>query len=401
MKWDAVLMLGLLGLATFGWAQNARAITVDGTRDAEYGEPVSVQAVDTQFGDANPPLVLGGSELDAAYAAVDGGRLYLLFTGNHEPNFNKLEIFIDSVPGGENTLSGTPQYDFNLGDHWNSQDMGGMVVDTGLEIDYHLFSRWGGNDTPGPYEADFVDRQGGTSPMVPGSAGSTPAPVDLVAAGVIEAGALGPNASGPALTQNLEFAINNNNADGVFAGIGAADQQAAAAVTTGMEFSIALADLGNPAPGSMIKIMAVINNSDHHYLSNQFLGPLTPPQGNLGGDGMGGDPKNLSAINLNNFAGNQFFTVTLPGPSPVPGDYNGNGTVDAADYVLWRSGGPLQNEVVTIGSATPEDYTEWRARFGNTMGSGGALGTGAVPEPASAGLALVAAIGVWALGRRN
>ena len=26
------------------------------------------------------------------------------------------------------------------------------------------------------------------------------------------------------------------------------------------------------------------------------------------------------------------------------GDYNNNGTVDAADYVLWRNGGPLQNE---------------------------------------------------------
>ena len=39
-----------------------------------------------------------------------------------------------------------------------------------------------------------------------------------------------------------------------------------------MEFSIALADLGNPAPGSMIKIAAMINNGDHNYLSNQILG---------------------------------------------------------------------------------------------------------------------------------
>ena len=29
-------------------------------------------------------------------------------------------------------------------------------------------------------------------------------------------------------------------------------------------------------------------------------------------------------------------------PVGVTGDYNGNGTVDAADYVLWRNGGPLQ-----------------------------------------------------------
>ena len=28
-------------------------------------------------------------------------------------------------------------------------------------------------------------------------------------------------------------------------------------------------------------------------------------------------------------------------PAGVPGDYNGNGTVDAADYVLWRDGGQV------------------------------------------------------------
>ncbi len=54
----------------------------------------------------------------------------------------------------------------------------------------------------------------------------------------------------------------------------------------------------------------------------------------------------------------------------VPGDYNGNGTVDAADYVLWRNGGPLQNEVDTPGTINAADYAAWRARFGNTAGSG-------------------------------
>ena len=39
--------------------------------------------------------------------------------------------------------------------------------------------------------------------------------------------------------------------------------------------------------------------------------------------------------------------VMLPAPPGVPGDYNDNGIVDAADYVLWRNGGPLENEVAT------------------------------------------------------
>ena len=92
------------------------------------------------------------------------------------------------------------------------------------------------------------------------------------------------------------------------------------------------------------------------------------------------------------------------GPSMgVPGDYNNNGTVDAADYVLWRKGAALENEVETIGENTSEDYTAWRARFGNTSGagSGAALGAASVPEPSAIALALLAAaIGAFA-GRRR
>jgi hypothetical protein len=78
------------------------------------------------------------------------------------------------------------------------------------------------------------------------------------------------------------------------------------------------------------------------------------------------------------------LVVTDVVPAGVAGDYNNNGTVDAADYVIWRNGGPLQNEVAgtTPGSVTAEDYTAWRARFGNNSGAGSLAG-GAVPEPAS------------------
>jgi hypothetical protein len=89
-------------------------------------------------------------------------------------------------------------------------------------------------------------------------------------------------------------------------------------------------------------------------------------------------------------------SIAVPG---VAGDYNGNGVVDTADYVLWRNGGPLQNEVsgVTPGSVTAEDYDAWRSRFGNTSGSGS--GNPAVPEPAVCGLLI--AIGLCAGARRN
>src|SRR5882757_1499633 len=68
-----------------------------------------------------------------------------------------------------------------------------------------------------------------------------------------------------------------------------------------------------------------------------------------------------------------------PATATLAGDYNNNGKVDAGDYVIWRKGGSLANETVTIGSATPEDYTVWRANFGN--GGPGAGAATAVPEP--------------------
>lgn len=82
-----------------------------------------------------------------------------------------------------------------------------------------------------------------------------------------------------------------------------------------------------------------------------------------------------------------------------PGDYNANGTVDAADYVLWRdmlnSTGPGRvadgdgNEIVN-----DLDYAYWKRRFGNIHGSGSgdsSIGSQAIPEP-SALLLFVAAL---------
>jgi hypothetical protein len=81
---------------------------------------------------------------------------------------------------------------------------------------------------------------------------------------------------------------------------------------------------------------------------------------------------------------------SLPG---VQGDYNDNGVVDAADYVLWRNGGELQNDP-TPGNQ-PEDYDFWRARFGNTSAGGsGVSAAGAVPEPIAA-VQLIAVL-AWA-----
>jgi hypothetical protein len=81
----------------------------------------------------------------------------------------------------------------------------------------------------------------------------------------------------------------------------------------------------------------------------------------------------------------------------IAGDYNSNGAVDAADYVLWRNGGPLQNEIASLGSVTSEDYTEWRMRFGNYSGNGAGAPaesvSDSVPEP---NVWLMIAVGAFA-----
>jgi PEP-CTERM motif len=75
--------------------------------------------------------------------------------------------------------------------------------------------------------------------------------------------------------------------------------------------------------------------------------------------------------------------------------------------VLWRDRNganfQLPNEVagVTPGVVTAEDYAAWRARFGNTAGSG--LGTSlaaAVPEPSSLMILGAAFGGLLAIGGR-
>jgi hypothetical protein len=74
-----------------------------------------------------------------------------------------------------------------------------------------------------------------------------------------------------------------------------------------------------------------------------------------------------------------------PAATPIVGDYNGNGVVDAADYVLWRKGDIAAdgNNDTLVDSL---DYDIWRGNFGATAGAGSALGSAAVPEPATCGL---------------
>ena len=92
-------------------------------------------------------------------------------------------------------------------------------------------------------------------------------------------------------------------------------------MTTGLEFSVALADIGSPAVGSEILIHAVYGNGDNNFHSNQVLGGLPggiDMTGNLGGDGGGNFTGNLAGINFNQFEGLQYFSVPVRPEIPEP-----------------------------------------------------------------------------------
>ena len=68
--------------------------------------------------------------------------------------------------------------------------------------------------------------------------------------------------------------------------------------------------------------------------------------------------------------------VVLSAYLPVlPGDYNFNGIVDAADYTVWRdtlgtTGVALPADGNNDGQVNLDDYAFWKAHFGETAGSG-------------------------------
>jgi probable HAF family extracellular repeat protein len=98
-----------------------------------------------------------------------------------------------------------------------------------------------------------------------------------------------------------------------------------------------------------------------------------------------------SGVNPN--GNTEAWLARLAFASMLPGDFNHDGTVDAADYVVWR------NNPTSFGG-DPAGYIRWRAKFGQTSGSGAALSPSAVLEPTSALLVIFAAAVVRSRGRR-
>jgi len=90
---------------------------------------------------------------------------------------------------------------------------------------------------------------------------------------------------------------------------------------------------------------------------------------------------------------------------PQAGDYNRDGSVDAADYTLWRDtmGQFVANFNAADGSASgvidAEDFEVWKVNF--SAGSSGAASRAAVPEPASGFVAAMLTLSVPLIAARR
>lgn len=266
------------GAAVFS-ASAAPAQTVDGSFDmAEYGAgfQVLLQTTETEFGNNTDPVpgAANGSELDNMSVADDGSNLYIGLAGNLESNFNHLILYIDV---DNNPATGASTDPGGWGPFGNSP--AGLILPIGAELGFifncgdtgsgmfQLFVEGAVFDAAGAVsDAQFI---GGTAPAIP----------FVPLGGLFSGYSLG---SG---THTSEVTLDNSNTGGVIGGTGFANPGDAAAVTTGLEFSIpvSLLDDANGGPiGGDIGIFAIIGNTNGTFLSNQAMPGLGTPTGNLG-----------------------------------------------------------------------------------------------------------------------
>jgi T5SS/PEP-CTERM-associated repeat protein len=150
-------------------------------------------------------------------------------------------------------------------------------------------------------------------------------------------------------------------------------------VALGGLVEVLFADGFSPQPGNRFEIVTTTES-----LSGAFVGAALP-----------GLP---AGMDWNIEYGTRIVSLV----TTIAGDYTSDGRVDAADYVVWRN--TLGQGVVqgfgadgdASGTIDDGDFTVWRASFGTTAAGARSSATGsasaAIPEPASLGLFLVAAI---------
>ena len=305
-----------------------------------------------------------GSEIDGVYAYVDqsGGRLYVLVTGNMESNYNKLNFFFDSVAGGQNPLRGdnvdiafnglnrmgengngddTPGLTFDeefVPDYWLDFNTGGLPIEqyhdaallrtdgpakniNGLPLDYGCY--YGGakaDNNPLLFDGPLIDAQDGFTPDIYSNFAPRTSYEALEQA--IADDPFDPQPINFVVAEQVIGTIDNSNIRGVTD----STVDGAAEVTTGIEFSIALNELGvGEGETGEIKLGGFITGGGFDFVSNQVIGGL-PGSDNLG---------EVTVVDFSQIAGDQFVVIPLDGGCPA--DCDGNGVLNILDFVCFQT----------------------------------------------------------------
>ncbi len=309
------------------------AATVDGTLDGHYPAALWTQTIGTSAGDNtdSDQHTANGSELSAIYAYVDETTdiLYVFIAGNLSSDFRKFELFLDVASGGQNKLRGdNSDVGFGglnrMGD--DGVNMNGLTFDSGFAADYWMSYTIGATNPDHYLDAAAIGSLGG-------------APGGFVGGGNKLLGPI--NAPGPQNGGTIMVDCNNSNLGGVAGrspqgGAGSeADVTDPATVTTGIEFVVDLESIKYDVMnlGAVdIDMCAFLVGQSQDFMSNQCTGGLTsvgtPDPGSLGFP--------AKEVDLNDWDGNQFVTVSVPGSPTNPG-ITIDGSLDVAAYgtALW------------------------------------------------------------------
>jgi hypothetical protein len=135
---------------------------------------------------------------------------------------------------------------------------------------------------------------------------------------------------------------------------------------------------GNPVPLSADRAHWAPNTQSVVY------GSTTAQEASMDPDLQNGTRKRFTALDAAAMRDIGWEVIAPPVPA-LFGDYNNNGVVDAADYVVWRKrlgqNVTIPNDM-TSGNVGTVDYTVWRMNY-DLMGSGSAAALAGVPEPAA------------------
>lgn len=284
------------------FGQSSLAMLIDGTATcADYGRPLAVQQIGTSFSDSTTGQVdvANGNELDAGYGIIANGVLYLTFAGNLSSDSTKLEIFFETGPGGQNTLTNiNPTVDFGglnrLGAGTNNM---GLTFDTDFAANY-----WVGvnlNGSPITLFANYAQ-------LWPGGGGLNGYYLGSTAGGVTN-GVLfgGTNPFG------IQAAVNNSNTAGVEGGSGGCFDDPSiynqGSVMTGVELGIPLAALGSPT--GAVKVCAFFSGVNHDLIANQLLGPIWDGSGLFCTNNLGDPTNGVNFATEAAFTGPHYFVV--------------------------------------------------------------------------------------------